>query len=214
MFHRARHARARRRFLRQQRRRLTQVMITVHLAADPRSMLHGHRPGDPYLLATGSCSTIPATPTTSRSSTGSSRHSTTTRTPPTSSTPAAGTNTATDPSRSATSSPSTTAATPAHPGHGTRSQPTERTHPAAAAAPGPVGGPRRSRARPRQYGRSPPLRFHVPLPPTAHATPPTHPHPHAPRTDDRPRFHPHHPHTSSSPHLFKSRHLASRIPIR
>lgn len=51
MFHRARHARARRGFLRQRRRRLTQVMITVHLAADPRSTIYGHRPGDPYLLA-------------------------------------------------------------------------------------------------------------------------------------------------------------------
>ncbi|NKX91587.1 hypothetical protein [Nocardia coubleae] len=26
-------------------------MITVHLAADPRSTIYGHRPGDPYLLA-------------------------------------------------------------------------------------------------------------------------------------------------------------------
>lgn len=52
MFHRARHSRARRRFIGRLRRHHTlPLMVTVYLATRPHSMTHGYRPGGTYVLA-------------------------------------------------------------------------------------------------------------------------------------------------------------------
>ncbi len=52
MFHRARHARARRWSVSRRRYRPNApVLVTVYLSTDPHSMIHGYQPGEVVLLA-------------------------------------------------------------------------------------------------------------------------------------------------------------------